>query len=356
MNILFIIWKKCIEYLFEIIQFLPCISYFQKDKTEPKVEVVVIDPMIEYIEKKKSWFLKKYELKYTPLKISNRTAVETSTKLPVTDLKQAPFQGADSNLHRYNQILNSNIDPLFYHKTNFINTLKDEKNMMEKKWRTNILYEPTPRGNVIMYYDVYKYAFTYYSDQYSIPYSVLNAIAMKYCVTFCCRDFFMDENTLEGTEMKTSPLIKIFFEDEKKEEVTDKKKIDTKEMLKNAPLAKLKNYKMTTITNENKSTSLSPPVLFKNKFIYLGKIMNYFILQKQQVINKDKSSLFSNTSSSKYRDLFSETNINANESSTATATTNVHTNIKTKKLSWKDYKNMHMNKNIDIDTDIELCQ
>jgi len=41
--------------------------------------------------------------KHTPLKISNRTAVETSTKLPVTDLKQAPFQGADSNLHRYKQ-------------------------------------------------------------------------------------------------------------------------------------------------------------------------------------------------------------------------------------------------------------
>jgi hypothetical protein len=43
-------------------------------------------------------------LNFTPLKISNRTAVETSTKLPVTDLKQAPsasLEGADSNLHRY---------------------------------------------------------------------------------------------------------------------------------------------------------------------------------------------------------------------------------------------------------------
>ena len=38
---------------------------------------------------------------YTPLKISNRTAVETSTKLPVTDLKQAHLRCADSNLHRY---------------------------------------------------------------------------------------------------------------------------------------------------------------------------------------------------------------------------------------------------------------
>jgi hypothetical protein len=49
------------------------------------------------------------QLQITPLKISNRTAVETSTKLPVTDLKQAPFQGADSNLHRYKPIRKRNI-------------------------------------------------------------------------------------------------------------------------------------------------------------------------------------------------------------------------------------------------------
>jgi hypothetical protein len=42
---------------------------------------------------------------YTPLKISNRTAVSesVSTKLPVTDLKQAHLRCADSNLHRYKQ-------------------------------------------------------------------------------------------------------------------------------------------------------------------------------------------------------------------------------------------------------------
>ena len=47
---------------------------------------------------------------YTPLKISNRTAVETSTKLPVTDLEQAPLQGAVSNLHWYKQYPNMYIE------------------------------------------------------------------------------------------------------------------------------------------------------------------------------------------------------------------------------------------------------
>ncbi len=42
-------------------------------------------------------------IQYTPLKISNRTAVSesASTKLPVTDLKQEHLRCADSNLHRY---------------------------------------------------------------------------------------------------------------------------------------------------------------------------------------------------------------------------------------------------------------
>ena len=38
---------------------------------------------------------------FTPLKISIRIADEISTKLPVTDLEQAPLRGAVSNLHWY---------------------------------------------------------------------------------------------------------------------------------------------------------------------------------------------------------------------------------------------------------------
>jgi hypothetical protein len=38
---------------------------------------------------------------FTPLKNSIRTADDSSTALPVTDLNGAPLWGADSNLHRY---------------------------------------------------------------------------------------------------------------------------------------------------------------------------------------------------------------------------------------------------------------
>jgi hypothetical protein len=47
---------------------------------------------------------------FKPLKISNRTAVETSTKLPVTDLEQAPLRGTVSNLHRYKSTTDDDSD------------------------------------------------------------------------------------------------------------------------------------------------------------------------------------------------------------------------------------------------------
>ena len=50
--------------------------------------------------------------------------------------------------------------------------------------------------------------------------------------------------------------------------------------MKNAPLAKLKNYKMNTVKNpKNNTTSFAPKMLFKNKFIYLGKTMNYSVVK-----------------------------------------------------------------------------
>ena len=56
----------------------------------------------------------KLELEYTPLKNSIRTRIDSSTKLPVTDLNKAPLWGADSNLHQYKQISLLKEIPTFY--------------------------------------------------------------------------------------------------------------------------------------------------------------------------------------------------------------------------------------------------
>jgi hypothetical protein len=179
----------------------------------------------------------------------------------------------------------------------------EESNSLEKQWRTRILFETTPRGNIIMYYDCYKLGFAYYSDTNGIPYNVLNSVAMKYVSLYNCHDFFMDNEITT----KDSPLIKIHFEepsknDEKNNEKTDKSgenpgsQNSINEIQKDAPFAKFKNYNNVSsrvATSEknkektNKSENLnenqgSQKEYNRNRFICLGKICNFQILQKEK--------------------------------------------------------------------------
>jgi hypothetical protein len=146
-----------------------------------------------------------------------------------------------------NSNFSSNIDDVFYDKKKLFQTMLIDNNHLEKEWKTRIMIDTTPRGNLIMFYDVYKQGFAYYSDQNSLPYAVLNGAAMKYVIMFGCRDFYMDENFLP--EDYVSPLVKIFLEDDKPDKndsddieadiKTKPVKIDTK----SGPFAKLKNYR-----------------------------------------------------------------------------------------------------------------
>jgi len=183
---------------------------------------------------------------------------------------------------------NSNIDSLFYSKKEFQEMLIDETNSLESTWKTRILCENTPRGNIIMYFDAYKIGFSYYADT-AIPYNVLNAVAMKYVSVYNCHDFFLDN------EIKDSPLIKIHIEEEPKainQEIT-KKRNDKRKMLEDAPFAKLKNYsKNTKNTKESKDAKdTKEPAkdekkkdYNRNRFICLGKITNFQIIKKQKRI------------------------------------------------------------------------
>jgi hypothetical protein len=225
---------------------------------------------------------------------------------------------------------NLNINYVFYSKSQYQEMLKDAQNTLEQQWKTRLLIETTPRGVVIMYYDPFKLGFSYYSDQ-TIPYNILNAIAMKYVIHFRCRDFFMDEHILpENTPL---PLLKLLLEDKMandKSENSEKSKDDEniKQRLRNAPFAKFKNYNKNSNKvqeNQNKgekkdekdtTTEKKEPEKPKeqNRFISLGKTHNFKILQN--VPKKKKamaaftsalaSSLFENSSVQKevfnYRD------------------------------------------------------
>jgi len=205
----------------------------------PPPQQAVIDPIEEYTNPKKQKLLLTYE--------------------------------SDTNM-------SSNIHKDIYDRKRFNEILKEESNELERIWKTRLLYESTPRGPVIMYYDIYKQGFAYYSDQSGIPYSILNAMAMKYVITFYCRDLFFDEVTI--TTEKLSPLVKVFNEEEKKTKPT------------NQAFAKLRNYKTEQPGNTEEDKEKDRPKL-KNKFISLGKIYNFSVIQK---VPKNKKLTIKSTS------------------------------------------------------------
>lgn len=205
----------------------------------PPVKPAVLDPIDEYIRPRKQKLLMTY----------------------------------DSNVN-----MNANINPDIYDRKRFSKLLKSESNELERLWKTRILHESTPRGPVIMYYDIYKQGFAYYSDQNGIPYSILNAVAMRYVVAYFCRDLFFDEITI--TADKLSPLVKIFNEEEKKATIN-----------KSQPFARLKTYKATTIQQSDEDKENKRPKL-KNKFISLGKTYNFTIVQKPPKKNNNTITKF----------------------------------------------------------------
>ena len=192
--------------------------------------------------------------------------------------------------------MNSNIDQVFYSKEDYTKTMRDINNELEIKWKQKTLIEQTPKGNIIMFYDPYKQGFSYYSDSQPIPYAILNAVAMKYVRIYRCRDFFIDDETTP--EKEPSPFIQIHMVEKKKTKDANKNNSD-KLIFKDAPFAKLKNYKKEKQLNKtNTETKSDKPerVFYRNKFISLGPIRNYTIIQpikKENKLNGFKTNLLS---------------------------------------------------------------
>lgn len=180
---------------------------------------------------------------------------------------------------------NLNIDAAFYSKKDLNALLVDPNNEIEKTWRRRILFESTPRGNIAMYYDAFKMGFAYSSDTQCLPYAVLNVVAMKYVLTYKCRDFFMDD--LVTPVDHASPLIKVhILEPPKEKKGEPEKKVNDFTKDTSAPFASLKKYKQPTIET-TKETKKSEPVKenIQNKFLSLGKMVNFKFIQKPDFVS-----------------------------------------------------------------------
>jgi len=166
------------------------------------------------------------------------------------------------------EFFSQNIEKIFYDKRALHEYLKDTNNSLEKVWKTRILIEHTPRGNVFMYYDPYKQAFTYYSDQTTIPYNVINSVAMKYVITYLCRDFFLDDNIVPKEHISR---------------LTPKEEPSTKSTPLNntskSPFVKPRTYNAVSGKTDMTVEKVT------NRFVHLGKVRNYSVLSKSAVKN-----------------------------------------------------------------------
>jgi len=185
---------------------------------------------------------------------------------------------------------NSNIDPILYDFDKRKEIFASPDNEIEKQWKSRILIENTPRGNVMMYFNPYLLSYHYYSDEQIIPYKVLEQVATRYVVTFRCKDFFIDPEKRPGN--------KILDVLQKEEDSLKSKKMKVNDITKCVNIqsdskdvfAALKDYRSEV--KEKTDVKTNGPKMdpkpkkkveepkFSNKFVRIGKMCEFNITQK----------------------------------------------------------------------------
>ena len=185
---------------------------------------------------------------------------------------------------RENQTENQSIKYEDKYKNRYIKLETKNLTPSEKdNLKNNFVMETTPLGNVIMYYNIDKNGFVYYSDS-TIPYRFLETVARKYIISFQCKDpsIYVDEKKPIEIAMDQSsdakPIRKVSVN-------TTNKKV----------FAKFKNYnhpnsipstsmiaKNNSNPQPNKKTTQSIKEVKenKNKYISEGKIINFSFIKK----------------------------------------------------------------------------
>jgi hypothetical protein len=184
---------------------------------------------------------------------------------------------------------NSNIDLVLYDFDKRKELFANPGNEPEKMWKSRILLENTPRGNVMVYYNPYTLSFQYYSDEQIIPYKIMQQVAMKYVVMYRCKDFFIDmenrgDNKMLAVLQKEEDSLK-----SKKMKVNDITKCVNIQSESKDVFAALKDYrsevKPTEVKTDTKADTKpapkpAPKPKFSNKFVRIGKMCEFNITQK----------------------------------------------------------------------------
>lgn len=209
------------------------------------------------------------------------TAVpKTELELFIEKYKKQFFYAINSE-----KSFNDNIIADFYDKEKYNKIMKEQNNFLEKKWKSSVLIRNTPRGNVIMCYDSFKMGFMYYCNN-SITYDILNSLASYYVIHFSCLDFFIDNTYYKDNKSK---FVDLYCKEDNKEKEKEKKKnsvfLENRDVfIKKKPK---QNIKKEDKTEKNKEADEKPKEILRNKFINMGKCVNFSFLNCPPVVNKN---------------------------------------------------------------------
>lgn len=170
------------------------------------------------------------------------------------------------------------------------NTEKEPLTVEQKQELKNkIIYETTPKGNVVMYYHFNEKekdasSFHYYCDDRSIQFNYLDTVARKYVTTYNCPELYL---YLKNEIKKGVDHIKAEIEKEKQD--AERTKEETEKAKKEASVfASFKNYKKPDAP-EKKVRRL---LVGKNRYTRLGNIEDWNITQQPKTETNVKNISF----------------------------------------------------------------
>lgn len=261
------------------------------------------------------WFVYLYNVHFNRVEPAKPTFAQTQQELFNKSMtKYQEFYARETDDE------NANIDPILYNYDERKTIFQDPDNLYEKQWKSRALYESTPRGNVLMYYNPYTLSFSYHSDEQIIPYTILQMLATKYVVMYRCKDFHIDPTS--------RPANKLFELLQKEEDALKTKNTKVQDITKvniqssNSDIyASLKDYKMPVASATHKPSATTKPLPnanFSNKFVRIGKVAEFNILalppcKKVQATNE---LLFGTAPVSTINDFFDDLDIVENPFST----------------------------------------
>jgi hypothetical protein len=141
-----------------------------------------------------------------------------------------------------------------------------------KSLKNNVLYEMTPKGRIIMYYDFEKESFTYYCDTKDVPYLYLETVARKYALTYHCKKIVVDIKR----ELDTAKETNIANDNKSKAQaLVDAKKTDNL-------FASFKSYNRK---GTGGSKTMNKKFILRqnaNRYSYSGKVNTYSFLKRNE--------------------------------------------------------------------------